>query len=218
MTTDDERVSRIASTLIARYNIGDDEQQVSRCYRLVRDVLQLASVPDECDLADRIFTPDEIETQAIGLDVFAETGNAAPHGLRVAAQMLRQQNAQIGALKARDGAETAERVVQFMLSWLQQYPDDVFIPGGQSRDAIAADTLRRMLPTIAKDIRAGLWRDAQARCITDVDESIDQRAFTAYPGESDRAVQLRNAYRLGAEDQSCPLHHTTDRNVPVQRG
>jgi hypothetical protein len=59
-----------------------------------------------------------------------------------------------------DGAPSdVERIAAFVERRAQAYPEDVFLPGGSSRDAIAADTLRKMLPQIAVEIREERWRD-----------------------------------------------------------
>lgn len=62
-----------------------------------------------------------------------------------------------------------DRIATFVEDYVKAYPEDVFVPGGCSPDAIAADTLRKMLPTIAREIREGAWRNAQTRTII-VDE------------------------------------------------
>lgn len=43
-------------------------------------------------------------------------------------------------------AQIAERFVD-------HYPEDIFIPGGDSIDARSADVIRRMAPSIAREIR-----------------------------------------------------------------
>lgn len=101
-----------------------------------------------------VFSDREIEIQAIGLEVFAETGSATPHGLRVAAQMLRQQNAEKERLRLK--LDAAELVLQ----WLEASEKPRYLTEAQnarmSREERAKQTMLACFDLAAQRLRSAL--------------------------------------------------------------
>ena len=136
----------------------------------VLDLLEEAGVPTAVnDLVVRLIDQNDAEWMRRVEQVEAQRDEAGRHAARFEGSFHAASDARNRAEK-REAAVRADMQQQYARAqcastavleaaaavcddWASQYPTDIFPENGTSSDAIAARTLRRILPEIAKAIR-----------------------------------------------------------------